>query len=194
MKALIGLGNPGKEYEHTRHNVGFLVVDELARQQGGEFISKRSLESEVAEVDMNGERVLLVKPQTFMNASGRALAAVLKKFPVKLTDTVIVYDDADLPFGDVRTKASGSSAGHRGMESILSTLPKGSNISRVRVGIGRPVHPDIPLEEFVLGRWTQEEEEKLPLVIASACEAILLKITSSPFDKLRAPRNDEGSV
>ena len=173
MKAIIGLGNPGKEYEQTRHNVGFLVVDALARQHGGTFVSKRSLESDVAELNLGGERVLLVKPQTFMNASGRALAAVFKKFSVKLEDTVIVYDDADLPFGDVRTKASGSSAGHRGMESILSTLPKGSKVSRVRVGIGRPAHPDIPLDEFVLGRWTSEEKKALPEILQSAIEKLV---------------------
>lgn len=173
MKAIFGLGNPGKEYEKTRHNVGFLVLDELAKKQGGTFSSKRSLEAQIAEVMMNEQRVLLVKPQTFMNASGRALSAVLSKYPVKLQDVVIVYDDADLPFGDVRVKASGSSAGHRGMESILSTISKGASISRVRVGIGRPTHPDMPLDEFVLAKWTSDEQNQLPTVIDSANERIL---------------------
>lgn len=172
MKAIIGLGNPGKEYEKTRHNVGFLVVDELARRHDGEFTDKRSLEAEIAEVVIDSQRVLLVKPQTFMNVSGRSLSAMLSKYPVKLEDVVVVYDDADLPFGDVRVKASGSSAGHRGMESILSTLPKGSNVSRVRVGIGRPAHPDIPLDEFVLAKWTTDEQKQLLSVIDSATERV----------------------
>lgn len=190
MKAIIGLGNPGKEYVGTRHNVGFLVVEELARRFGGRFTPKSSIEAEIAEVMINEQRVLLVKPQTFMNVSGRSLSAVLSKYPVKLEDVVVVYDDADLPFGDVRVKSSGSSAGHRGMESILATLPKGSNVSRVRVGIGRPAHPDMPLDEFVLAKWTTDDGEKLPLVIASASEAISKWIASAPS----APRNDEGSV
>lgn len=173
MKAIIGLGNPGKEYEKTRHNVGFLVLNELAKRRGGTFSSKRSLESEIAEVMIDEQRVLLVKPQTFMNASGRALSAVLSKYPVKLQDVVVVYDDADLPFGDVRVKASGSSAGHRGMESILSTIPKEASVSRVRVGIGRPTHPDMPLDEFVLAKWTTEEQKQLPTIIDSATEKIL---------------------
>lgn len=173
MKAIFGLGNPGKEYVGTRHNVGFLVVDELARQHGGAFTQKRSLETEIAEVLIDEQRILLVKPQTFMNVSGRSLSAVLSKYPVKLEDVVVVYDDADLPFGDVRIKASGSSAGHRGMESILSTLPKGSNISRVRIGIGRPAHPDMPLDDFVLAKWTSDEQKQLPSVIDSAIEKIL---------------------
>ncbi|TAL50006.1 aminoacyl-tRNA hydrolase [Patescibacteria group bacterium] len=173
MKAIIGLGNPGKEYENTRHNVGFLVLDKLAKRYEGKFKSKRSLEAEMTEVMIDDERILLVKPQTFMNASGRVLTAVLSTFPVKLEDVVVVYDDADLPFGDVRSKENGSSAGHRGMESILSALPKGSSLSRVRVGIGRPTHPDIPLDEFVLGRWTEMEEKALPATINSAIEKVL---------------------
>lgn len=173
MKAILGLGNPGKAYEKTRHNVGFLVVDALAKRYEGEFTNKRSIEAEVTEVQIDEERVLLVKPQTFMNVSGRSLSAVLSKYPVKLEDVVVVYDDADLPFGDVRTKHSGSSAGHRGMESILSMLPKGSSVSRVRIGIGRPPHPDIPLDEFVLGRWTAEEEKQLPTIIDSAIAKLL---------------------
>mgnify|MGYP001597444362 CR=1 FL=1 len=180
MKAIFGLGNPGKEYEHTRHNVGFLVVDELARRYGGEFTSKRSLEAEVVEVMIDGQRVLLVKPQTFMNVSGRSLSSVLSKYPVRLEEVVIVYDDADLPFGDVRVKASGSSAGHRGMESILSTLPKGSSVSRVRVGIGRPSHPDIPLDEFVLGQWTEAEKKGLQAVVDNTIVSLMVAAGFSP--------------
>lgn len=173
MKAIFGLGNPGNEYAGTRHNVGFLVVDELACRQEAEFTQKRSLEAQITEVMIDDQRVLLVKPQTFMNASGRSLSAVLSKYPVKLEDVAVVYDDADLPFGDVRVKASGGSAGHRGMESILSALPKGSSISRVRVGIGRPAHPDMPLDEFVLTKWTTEEQKQLQDIIGAAIEKIV---------------------
>jgi len=173
MKAIFGLGNPGKEYEKTRHNVGFLVLDELAKRWEGAFSSKRSLEAEIAEAMIEGKRVLLVKPQTFMNASSRTLSSVMSKFPVTIKDVLIVYDDADLSFGDVRSKENGSSAGHRGMESIIESLPKGTAVARIRVGIGRPSHPDIALDEFVLGRWTEAESKALPATIVSAVDRIL---------------------
>ncbi len=172
MKCIVGLGNPGSKYELTRHNVGFLVVDELAKQIGAEFRSKRSLEAEIAEGQLGNERVLLVKPHTFMNASGRTVADVLKKYPVSNQDLLIVYDDADLPFGDIRFKAGGTSAGHRGMESIIETLGRAVSVSRVRFGIGRPHHPDIPLEDFVLTRWSREQEQALPEAITKAIETI----------------------
>lgn len=178
MKTILGLGNPGKEYEKTRHNVGFLVVDELARRHGDAFVSKRSIEAEVAEIPVDGQRVLLVKPQTFMNASGRVLSAVRLKYPVELTDVIVVHDDADLPFGEVRFKQGGGSAGHHGMDSILATLPRGSSVARVRIGIGRPSHPDVELEDFVLGRWTREEEAALAGVIDLAIEKI---VSSQPL-------------
>lgn len=180
MKTIIGLGNPGKEYVGTRHNVGFLVVDELARRHGGEFTSKRSLEAQIAEVTIDEQRVLLVKPQAFMNVSGRSLLAVLSKYPVKLEDVVVVYDDADLPFGEVRFKKGGGSAGHRGMESILAALPRGSSIARVRIGIGRPSHPDVELEDFVLGRWTRTEQSALPVIMDSAIQILLSLREGSP--------------
>ncbi|MBT5808512.1 aminoacyl-tRNA hydrolase [Candidatus Uhrbacteria bacterium] len=173
MKAIIGLGNPGKEYVRTRHNVGFLVMDQLSKNNSEGFRSKNALEAEISEIEMKGERVLLVKPQTFMNASGRTLAAVLSKYPVTIEDVLVVYDDADLSFADVRVKSSGSSAGHRGMESILNILPKRTNVTRVRVGIGRPAHPDIPLDKHVLQAWTDQEEEALPGVIDQTISLIL---------------------
>jgi peptidyl-tRNA hydrolase, PTH1 family len=204
MKTLIGLGNPGSEYEKTRHNVGFLVLDELCKRHGGAFTSKRSVEAQLCEVDIDSERVLLVKPQTFMNASGRSLQAVMSKYPVTIEDVTIVYDDADLPFGEVRSKQGGGSAGHRGMESILSTLPKGTSVTRIRVGIGRPTHPDIPLDDFVLSRWTKAEEKTLTGVIASAAEAaseawreaILRKIAEPVPSAVveSSPDNDKGKI
>ncbi len=168
MLLLIGLGNPGKEYEHTRHNVGFLVVNELAKRHGLEWRLKKSLESECAEGVMQEKNVVICKPQTFMNVSGRALQKFMKKHSVRTQDILVVYDDADLPFGSVRMKPGGSAAGHRGMQSILEQFPSGTSIARVRIGIGRPDHPDVSLDEFVLQRWTAKEEKELPKVIEAA--------------------------
>lgn len=180
MKAIIGLGNPGTTYERTRHNIGFLVLDEFANRYGGTFTNKRSIEAELCEIQINDERILLVKPQTFMNVSGRAVTAITKKYPVEPTDLFIVYDDADLPFGDVRLKSSGGSAGHRGMESILSHVGKNAIIHRIRMGIGRPTHPDTPLDQFVLGKWRGSEEEAMPSFIDKAISIFLQALEETP--------------
>lgn len=173
MKLIIGLGNPGSTYARTRHNAGFLVVDELAKRTSAQTQSKKALEAEIAQCDIKGQTILLCKPQAFMNVSGRAVQKVMKKFPIKADDLLVVYDDADLPFGEVRMKNSGSSAGHRGMESILETFPPSTNIARVRIGIGRPDHPDIALEDFVLQKWSEKEELGLVGVIEKAVGLIV---------------------
>ncbi len=173
MKVVIGLGNPGKEYELTRHNVGFLILDALALRHNVSFTTKRSLEAEIAEIATDGQkRLLLVKPQTFMNASGRTFSQICSKYPVLPEDFLIVYDDADLPFGDLRLKQGGGSAGHRGMQSILANIPKGTIISRLRIGIGRPPYSDMALDEFVLGRWSKQEEAALQELTPKAIELI----------------------
>jgi PTH1 family peptidyl-tRNA hydrolase len=165
---LIGLGNPGKEYEHTRHNVGFLVVDEFAKRHELSLRFKRAIEAELAESEIDGVSVILCKPQTLMNVSGRAIMKLMKKRPIDPKDVLVMYDDADLPFGTVRMKLGGSAAGHRGMQSILEQFASGTNIARVRIGIGRPDYPDVPLDEFVLQRWKREEEKTLPKIIDEA--------------------------
>ena len=168
MHLLIGLGNPGKKYEQTRHNVGFLVVDEIAKQKGVEFKNKTSFEAEVAET----EEFAILKPQTFMNVSGRSVKAFMSKHKCNVSDLLVIYDDADIPLGDVRYKEGGSSGGHNGMQSILDLFPKGTHIARVRVGIGRPPNPDMPLDKFVLQKLTAEEHKILPNIITSAINKI----------------------
>ena len=173
MKLIVGLGNPGSEYERTRHNAGFLVVDALAKQFNFSFRSKRAVNAELAEGEINEKRVLLCKPQTFMNASGRSVQAIMNKYPVHAEDLIVVYDDADLPFGEVRYKGGGGSAGQKGMASILELFPAGTNIARIRFGIGRPSHTDIPLDEFVLHAWNTSEKEQLEKHIQEAISHIL---------------------
>lgn len=172
MKAIVGLGNPGSKYEQTRHNIGFLTLDAFANRFDAEFRNKTSAEAELVEIMVGEERVLLVKPQTFMNASGRTVAHVLSHYPVNMEDVLVVYDDADLNFGDVRFRRGGSSAGQRGIQSIIDLLPSGAQVPRVRMGIGRPHHPDIPLDQFVLGRWTDREDASLPAMISDAIDII----------------------
>lgn len=153
MKLIVGLGNPGQEYAHTRHNVGFLVVDELERR-GLERTKARTL-----------------KPDTFMNLSGTAVAAALRQTNMTAADVIVAYDDADLPFGEIRVREEGGSAGHNGMKSIFECLGTEA-IRRVRVGIGRSENPDVPLDAWVLSKWSKEEEERLPDIVAKAADEI----------------------
>ncbi len=169
MKLLVGLGNPGKKYERTRHNVGFLVVDEIAKQLNLTFKNKTAIEAEIAE----SEEIVLLKPQTFMNVSGRAVKAFLSKNKCNVSDILVIYDDADISFGELRLKKTGSSGGHNGMQSIIEQFPNGTAITRLRVGIGRPTNSDIPLDAFVLQKWSGEEEKKLPEIITKAIAIVM---------------------
>lgn len=176
MKLIVGLGNPGAEYERTRHNIGFLVLDELAKRLGEEFRNKRAMEMDCVESLQNENKVLLCKPQTYMNVSGRAVKSAMSKNGSNADDLLVIYDDADLPFGDIRFKESGSSAGHNGLQSIIDLFPRGTAIARIRIGIGRPPHPDMELDSFVLGRWSEREEEALPDIINKAADLAIEKL------------------
>ena len=131
-KLIIGLGNPGQKYESTRHNIGWMVLDILAKQLKLKFKKHSRNESEIAE----GEGIILAKPLTFMNNSGRAVAKVAKYFGVPAENITVIYDELDLPIGTVRKRPSGSSGGHNGMQSIIDHL-KTTNVERIRIGIGR---------------------------------------------------------
>jgi len=166
MHLIVGLGNPGEEYKLTRHNMGFLVADELAKQFGISFKLSKTLNAEIAK----SETAILCKPQTFMNASGEAVKAATRKFNIPPEKILVVSDDADLLFGEIRVRESGSSGGHNGLQSIMDQFP-GANIPRVRIGIGRSDNPNIPLDAWVLSKWTPDETQKLPDIISKATDA-----------------------
>ena len=147
------------------------MLDALAKKLGVEFRKKTALEAMLVETSINGERVILCKPQTFMNMSGRAVRTILKKNPIQDSDILVVYDDADLEFGDIRFRSGGSSGGHNGIQSVIDHFDH--NVKRVRVGVGRPPHLDTELESWVLSKWGQDESEKLPEIINRAIEAII---------------------
>jgi PTH1 family peptidyl-tRNA hydrolase len=173
MKLIIGLGNPEKKYGDTRHNLGFLVVDEVAKRLGAEFKSKLLLKGHLASTMVGGEKLLLAKPKTYMNKSGDCLRVLMRKNAVDLTNTLIIFDDADINLGEMRLKDKGSSGGHNGLKSIQSVLPKGANIPRLRVGIGRDPNSRIPLEDWVLQKWSDEEREQLPEIISAAADKVI---------------------
>lgn len=147
---VVGLGNPGAQYVNTRHNVGFMAVDALAGENASWKSEKNAL---TARVDINGNHVIFVKPQTFMNNSGVAVAALMTFYKIPLENIVVVHDDMDIPVGDCREKIGGGSAGHNGIRSIDSHI--GREYRRIRIGIGHPRDFDLPMDpaDWVLGKF-----------------------------------------
>jgi PTH1 family peptidyl-tRNA hydrolase len=179
MKAIVGLGNPGAKYRGTRHNIGFAVVDELARRWAIEFESAPA-EALIAKWRPSDDGpVLLAKPLTFMNASGEATGALARYFRIDIGDLLIVVDEAQLPLGKIRARARGSAGGHNGLKSIIAHL--GDGFSRLRVGVGRgseggAVRRD--LADHVLSRFEPEEKADVERMIARAADAAATFITS----------------
>jgi len=163
-KLIIGLGNPGKQYEHTRHNAGFLVVDALANELDLSWSKKLFINALVAEGNVDGQKVILAKPQTFMNRSGQAVAKLMKRYKVTTDALVIVYDDVDIEQGALRFREEGSAGGHNGMKSIIQMINTQA-FARLRIGIGKPPER-APLEDYVLGKMSTEEQAKLPISAA----------------------------
>lgn len=165
VRLVVGLGNPGEKYRHTRHNIGFMVVDRLAGSLGVPVTGKRCF-SLVGEGLLGERKLVLAKPQTYMNLSGRAVSALVAYYRVRAAELLVICDDLDLPFGRIRLRAKGGSGGHRGLESIGAAL--GSNdYARLRVGIGK----EGDATEFVLGRFPAAEQLLLAEILDTAAAA-----------------------
>ncbi|MFH0928612.1 MAG: aminoacyl-tRNA hydrolase [bacterium] len=165
MKLIIGLGNPGAEYQNTRHNFGFLAVDNLANDS---FLPwKAQGKSQVSRGKIEGFDVLLVKPQTYMNNSGLAVQEIAAFYKIAPGDILVAHDELDLPFGTLRSKVGGSSAGHKGVQSIIDFLSS-PDFARVRLGIDNETTQNIPADKFVLMTFTVEEKAALPKILDEA--------------------------
>ena len=170
MKYLIaGLGNIGAEYARTRHNIGFKVLDRLAEESGATFVSARY--GSVAELRHKGRMFVLLKPSTYMNLSGKAVAYWLRQEKIPQENLLVVVDDIALPFGTIRIRAKGSDGGHNGLKNIAELLGNG-NYARLRFGIGGDFPKGFQID-YVLGEWTSEENEKLPEKLETAAAAVL---------------------
>ena len=167
MKLIVGLGNPGKKYEHTRHNMGFDVVD-LFSELSQIDIDKESFKGMVGRGKIFDEDIFLLKPQTFMNLSGESVKEIVSYFKIDVNDILVIYDDMALPVGSIRLRPSGSSGGHKGMQNIIDNLGT-QNIKRIRVGIGEPIYDTI---DFVLSKPTKEEKPLIDEAIEKAADAI----------------------
>ncbi|GEK28940.1 aminoacyl-tRNA hydrolase [Furfurilactobacillus siliginis] len=153
MKMIVGLGNIGAEYDRTRHNVGFMVIDQLAEEYGVTF-KRAKQEALVGTALINNEKVLLVKPTTYMNDSGRAVHPLMEYYNLTIDDIIIVHDDMDLPVGKIRLRQKGSAGGHNGIKSIIAHVGSPA-FKRVRVGIDHPTRSSVV--DYVLGRFTQAQ-------------------------------------
>lgn len=165
---IVGLGNPGTEYDRHRHNIGFMVLNALAREHSGRWESGTL--SRVCRVDIGNSPVLLVEPMTYMNRSGRAVQAVLSEYQRGPQDLLVIMDDLNLPFGRIRIRERGSAGGHNGLDSILSTLGT-EEVLRIRMGIGEEEMPD-DKAEFVLSEFPPERQEDLEAMIGKAGNAV----------------------
>lgn len=165
MKLVVGLGNPGKEYDHTRHNVGFRILDALC----SDWVTMPKCSSLICKT----EDIIYAKPQTFMNLSGKAVQELIQFYKIEMADMLVVYDDKDLPFGKLRLRTEGSSAGHNGMNSIIGMLGT-QEFSRLRIGVA-PADPEVSMHDtadYVLANFTAEEETNVQPIIDEARKTI----------------------
>lgn len=170
MYIIAGLGNPEIQYGETRHNVGFKALDVLAAQLNIN-ISKKKFRAFIGEGSINGEKIVLVKPQTYMNLSGESIYEAVKWHKIPLSNLIIIYDDVDLPVGKLRIKAEGGPGTHNGMRSVVDCLET-EEFPRIRIGIGVPSHEGYDLADYVLGRFSKEEKPEMEASINNAAEAV----------------------
>lgn len=169
---MVGLGNPGLKYEFTRHNIGFRIVDSLAQDIEVEFKKVKSYYSLISRGMVNNHKVMLVKPQTFMNLSGKAVSKAVSYYKITIQDLLIVYDDLNLELGQIRIRKKGSAGGHKGIESIMQYLHS-EEIPRLRIGIGSPlVNFNFDYVSYVLSNFNNEEKDKIGEVIQLSTDAI----------------------
>jgi PTH1 family peptidyl-tRNA hydrolase len=175
VKLIVGLGNPGIEYQFTLHNLGFLVVDRIAEQQGASIVNRRG-RALTGKAQIAGIEVLLAKPETYMNLSGVSARSLVEELELEpASDLIVVYDDLDLPFGDIRVRKSGGAGGHHGMESIIGALGA-QNFSRIRLGIspGRKVEDGA---QYVLSPIKKSQYEAVNQALDAAAEAVKVILT-----------------
>lgn len=201
MKLIVGLGNPGKAYGNSRHNIGFLIIDNLAKKYAIKLKRAFGACALAVKGEIEGHPVALAEPLTYMNLSGRAVGALVKKYKVSRKDLLIVCDDLDLDFGRIKIKSGGSSGGHRGLESVIGSLG-GIDFGRLRIGIGRPAnetvagrppHKNEDVTDYVLAPFDKEEKKSTGKIIDTACECIGTWITEG-MEKAMSTFNKSAST
>ena len=171
---IVGLGNPGMEYEGSRHNAGFFTIDTLAEQLG-ENIDRLRFKGKTAEVTIEGKRCLLLKPTTDMNNSGEAVVQALEFYKIDAANMIVIYDDISLAPGKLRIRRKGSHGGHNGIRSIIELTGR-DDFPRIKMGVGKKPHPDYDLAKWVLGKFNKDDAAKLKEAADNACECIKLMV------------------
>jgi len=191
---IVGLGNPGSRYKDTRHNAGFMVVDAYATLLNAPPWEERG-ESLITSVSFESEKLILAKPLTYINLSGKAVSALIHSFILDSDPLIVVHDDMHIPFGSLRIKTSGSSGGHNGIKSVIESLGS-ENFSRLKVGVGGPPE-GLSVVDFVLCPFTEAEAKSLPRIIAAGAEALKMLLEEGPqwamnhFHSLRFEEQEE---
>lgn len=190
MKIIVGLGNPGKIYQNTRHNSGYLVLDQLASKlEIGEWSKNKKFQADLAEANKFGEKIILVKPTTFMNLSGNAVARLMTFYKVKPEDLIVISDDVDLPLDKIRIRKMGTSGGHQGLQSIIDSIGTNKFI-RLRLGIARPIdfadrteaqENRMQTAEYVLEPYSRREKAILAKTLVKAVKYIIRSLKASEF-------------
>lgn len=183
-KMVVGLGNPGMQYENTRHNAGFIAIDRFAEENGFEF-NKHKFEAVLGECRIGSYRILAVKPETYMNNSGKAVQKLAAFYKIPLEDIIVLHDDISLDVGKIRIRRKGSDGGQRGMRDIIELFGN-DNISRIKIGVGAKPHPDYNLADWVLSKFTKEELETLSestKKVSLAIKEIIMRGIDSAMNK-----------
>lgn len=184
MKLIVGLGNPGKEYKNTRHNIGFMALDRIADAYNESF-NKENFFGKYFIFNVNGEKVIFLKPQKYMNLSGEVVRDFVSYYKINTEDIIIIVDDLDLPTGKIRLRTHGSSGGHNGLKNIFSNLNT-ENIKRIKVGISN--NKDIDTKDHVLGNISKEEKDIMDGTISKVADIAIESLTTD-FDKLMSKYN-----
>ena len=178
MYIIVGLGNPGKKYEHTRHNMGFLALDLLADKYGIK-VDRLKFKALTGEGRIEGKKVLLVKPQTYMNLSGEAVGQAARFYKIPADHVLVVSDDITLPIGAMRIRTKGSAGGHNGLKNIISVLGT-EEFPRIRLGVGSPPHPDYDTVDWVLSVFRDQDAVDMAEAASRAADAVECFITQGP--------------
>lgn len=181
MKLIVGLGNPGKAYENTRHNVGFMAIDAYAKEVNADFKLETKLKGMVASINLLGKKAILLKPQTYMNLSGESVQLVMNYYKIDKDDILIISDDLDSPTGRVRLRASGSAGGHNGHKSIINSIGS-SDYKRLKIGIDRS--SVIPVVDYVLQKFSTTEMADINQALETSVKAIDDFVKEVPFVKV----------
>ena len=179
---LVGLGNPGKEYERTRHNAGFMAIDYISGRCGAR-IDRAKFSALVGEATINGKRVLLMKPQTFMNSSGEAVSAAAKFYKIAPENIIVISDDVSLDVGRVRVRRKGSHGGQKGLKSIQECLGT-EDYQRIKIGVGAKPHPDYDMAAWVLGRLSEEDMKAVSLRLDDVLDCIKMMLAGKAEDAM----------